>query len=613
MTKTIRHSQCFTVGDWTVDVQRNQIRCASTTNSLEPRIMDLLVLLSKNAGTTMPRDELLQTIWGGTHYSDSTLARAISILRQNLGDKPEKPAYIETIPKRGYRLKAEVSFAPADHSKPIPQINISKIKRGRNITIALLLVMMVWAVMYRVTQQPPGTTTTPTGRLALLPLNVVSGTDDQAIALAFQESIARNLSLSTSLKISSYHRVPEKQLIENVDYILRGSLVSNAETIELHLILWDVNAKTPLQDTTFQGSITQLPDMQREVYLGIVAMLNTNLSTQSVQAPTPTNDAAYLAYVKARWHWRQRDQQHLILAQRLFEEALAAEPDFAAAHAGLALTWLTMSNYQILDASSAYSLAQQAVDTALSIDPKTPDGHLAQAQLWFQRDWDFTKAMSALDTALLYQPTLVDARQVKAEILAITGQFDAAIAQIDQAVLQRPYDALLVGVRGMVYLHAGRYEQADDIMTELELLRPAFFWHYRYWAYIRTYLNDPVGAFRVRLHKFARILPDTAYQELRKITSNVHDEAFWNWQVSRLIAQYPDPFATSSTLLAEAYAALGDHENAGIWLKRSIAFRGEAYPLVRVSPWLQLINQDPQIQQTIAGFDFADLNHKARF
>ena len=104
------------IGDWLVEPERNLLSGESKERSLETRAMDVLVHLAENAPRTVAADELLERFWAGRVVESSTVHRTISKIRNALGDTSGKRAYIETVPKRGYRVVAEV--ARASSSEP---------------------------------------------------------------------------------------------------------------------------------------------------------------------------------------------------------------------------------------------------------------------------------------------------------------------------------------------------------------------------------------------------------------------------------------------------------------------------------------------------------------
>lgn len=97
------------IGDFDVEPSLNQLSKGSETLSVEPRVMDLLVLLSESPGQVFSRDEILERVWPGTTVQDDALRRVVTLLRRVLDDDPKEPRYIETITRRGYRLVAPVT------------------------------------------------------------------------------------------------------------------------------------------------------------------------------------------------------------------------------------------------------------------------------------------------------------------------------------------------------------------------------------------------------------------------------------------------------------------------------------------------------------------------
>src|SRR5690606_17451 len=108
--------QGFTIGDRVVEPARNRIRGPDGEAHVEPKVMDVLVCLAGRAGEVVTRQALYDAVWGKAIVSDQALTNCISELRHHLGDDRAEPRYIETVPKRGYRLLAPVR--PAGDAAP---------------------------------------------------------------------------------------------------------------------------------------------------------------------------------------------------------------------------------------------------------------------------------------------------------------------------------------------------------------------------------------------------------------------------------------------------------------------------------------------------------------
>ena len=141
------------IGDWLVKPSENTLSNKSRQQSLEPKLMNLLLWLAQHANEVQSNEVLLQQVWGGTFYSDNPLHRSIAVLRRALGDSAVNPSFIRTVRKRGYQLIASVSFPdralmPVDTQARFPDLSAfpsfdsfdanRSINFGRNNTLAAL-------------------------------------------------------------------------------------------------------------------------------------------------------------------------------------------------------------------------------------------------------------------------------------------------------------------------------------------------------------------------------------------------------------------------------------------------------------------------------------------
>lgn len=117
----------FRLGECAVDAARGCIERGSTVMHVEPRVMDVLAVLVSGSNRTLSRDELIESVWGHPNVADEALSRCISLLRMALGDDRRNPRFIETVPKRGYRLivPVEISHPGPTHIAVLPFVNLS--------------------------------------------------------------------------------------------------------------------------------------------------------------------------------------------------------------------------------------------------------------------------------------------------------------------------------------------------------------------------------------------------------------------------------------------------------------------------------------------------------
>lgn len=132
----------FRLQEWRVSPNEGLLSDGETHVRLEPKVMDVLVhLVEKPSGQVVPREEILQAVWGDVTVTDAVLARAISVIRNALGDDARNPRFIETLPKRGFRLIAEcrpVEPEPAPKPMPADEAGSRRLRRW-SLMLAVLL------------------------------------------------------------------------------------------------------------------------------------------------------------------------------------------------------------------------------------------------------------------------------------------------------------------------------------------------------------------------------------------------------------------------------------------------------------------------------------------
>lgn len=185
-------------GAFTFDVQSRLLRRGPIELPLPPRVLGVLEVLLERAGDVVPRQELIDRVWKDAFVTDTSLAEAISVLRQTLGDDPQNPAYVQTVHRRGYRFVAAVTPVPGerDRAEPLssqetPPDRVSPSIAGQLIPWSIaaicgaIAVAAVWQLM-----TSRRTAEAPAARFAIA---LEDGTtfDDRAPALATSPTAAR--------------------------------------------------------------------------------------------------------------------------------------------------------------------------------------------------------------------------------------------------------------------------------------------------------------------------------------------------------------------------------------------------------------------------------------
>ena len=176
--------------------------------------------------------------------------------------------------------------------------------------------------------------------------------------------------------------------------------------------------------------------------------------------PPTRNLDAYNRYLQGRYYWAQRGLG-LKKALEFFGQALALDPDYASAHAGLADTCVLLAEYGALPPTSILPKARAAIERALELSPDLAEAHCAAGELALVFDWDWARAERELRRAIELSPRYAAAHYRLALYQSlVAGQFDEAIPRARQAVELDPLAPLPLAQLGVVLMAAERYEEA---------------------------------------------------------------------------------------------------------------------------------------------------------
>lgn len=149
----------FKVGEWVASPTSNELCRGHRTVKVTPKVMDLLCVLAENAPSTVTREELLRTVWVGRHVGDESLTHAVSDLRKALGDDTRRPRFVQTIPKRGYRLvAAPMPIGESRRSRSVPS---AVVLLGAAVTLVVVSALAAWLLLAREPPEGEGRQTFP--------------------------------------------------------------------------------------------------------------------------------------------------------------------------------------------------------------------------------------------------------------------------------------------------------------------------------------------------------------------------------------------------------------------------------------------------------------------
>lgn len=503
----------FKLGDWLVRRDLNRISRGGETRHLEPRAIDLLALLAGNARQVVSKDEIVAAVWQGRIIADSALTRVVADARRALDDDARDPRFIETIPKRGYRLIAEVEPLDARQKGP-PEIPAAALaQRGIAALFALVLLALAALLASRHfgAARPPEAGAAPAAaeRIVVLPFQSLGSPDHHDFALGITDEITTRLAAAGDLRVISSQSAQQyagssKSAGEigaelAVHYILEGSVRWESSGQEPYRVrispqLIRVADDSHVWANSFDGLLEDVIGMQIEIAQGVLRQLDVALDPaeqSQLLEPRTADPEAYQAYLMGLARLRRPDfwsTENMRIIASSWERAVALDPSFAVAQAALAA--IHSSSFAIgLDRSpERLARAKEALDAALALDRDLPLAHYARGQYHAARR-EYELAIEALETAARGLPNESEVYRSLGIILRQRGSWERSLERSRRALELAPRDPRLPTSLGFTHMMMRHYGEADRLYRRALELQPD-----QSSAYVLAVLNHWLGS-----------------------------------------------------------------------------------------------------------------------
>jgi len=438
----------FRVGPWQVQPGLNAVSHDGASLRVEPKMMEVLVCLARRPGELVSKEELLQTVWPDTFVTDDVLVRSISELRRVFEDDAKEPQFIQTIPKRGYRLIAPVARPSGESVEalaPLPNLTSAKKYKGiKEIGVALGILCLMLFGAFSTTDLRKGFAsdggTASIQSLAVLPLQNLSGDPGQDyFADAMTEELITELSRISALNVISRTSVmsykdSKKSLPEiarelHVDAVVEGSIVRSGDRVRVTAQLIYAPKDTNVWAQTYDRDLQDVLTLQSAVARSIAEEIRVQVKPQEkahLAAPHPVNRKALDLYLVGRNHitkagsiefhmGKDKEFDHEIReGVASFQQAIAEDPNYLPAYLGI---FDAVGNPALVPHLDLIPLTKQAVKKALELDNSYVEAHLDMAWLFMQWDYDYARAGAEYQRALQLNPNSADVHDAYANYL----------------------------------------------------------------------------------------------------------------------------------------------------------------------------------------------------
>ena len=450
------------IGEWLADPQSNELRRGAEAVRVEPKAMDVLMLLAAQPGRLFTREELFERAWPGVVVGDEALTQCIIKLRRALGDDARAAAYIETVSKRGYRLIAAVKEEPRSD-------------RSRRWLLAAAAAGLVAAVgAYFLTVDRSEAPQSPVAvTVTVLPFEAVGDGNHAYLARGMSEDLVTELSRLAGVQlIAASHRSEGR-----ARYLVSGSVQRLSQTLRVNVGLVDSEDGRQLWSERFERPFTDLFAVQNEILSRIAAVLPGKLAEAARERIASRYTAsldAYDAFLRAQSHFLARQADENDAARALYRRALDIDPKFARAYAGLAMTYAIEPRLRPgIDAAGALRRAGELAESARLIDASIPEVHWAigfvHAQARRHED-----AIRSLERAIELNRSFADAYAFMGGIYTYVGQPARTVPLLRTALRLNPDGGYLYYLLlGRAYLFEKDVEQALINLREAARRNPA--------------------------------------------------------------------------------------------------------------------------------------------
>ncbi|MEE4162955.1 MAG: winged helix-turn-helix domain-containing protein [Woeseiaceae bacterium] len=608
--------QPFKVGDWEVLPLEGRIRRGDEVERLRPKAMDVLCLLAASPGEVIERDTILSEVWGRTAVTDEPLTATVGELRRVLGDRRGQAMFIETIPKRGYRLVATVEALPADGRlgesaalSPLPGPAASH-ERGRwpmaLATFAAVLVLGALA-FWRAGEQRAPVELTPPESIAVLPFAMPGASGDElyfgdGLALEVLTTLARIDGLRVAASNSAFAFRDRRGALDeirealDVDTVLDGTILREGGRVRIQVQLVDARSGYNLWANTYDRQLADAFRLQSDIARAIADQLSVRVLEPGSSSAAGDADA-YLEYLRGKYLYETaRDEAGLRQAIKHLETAIATSPGFAEARAVLAGVWTRLGDLAFELPDAAYENARKEAQQALSMSPDLAQAYLILGWIRMYYDWDWAGARQYLATALELAPGDAFVISANAALNFHLANFERALALAKMAVERDPLRASSHNNLAYFRYTAGDLDGAEAALERAVELVPGFPGSGMLHVQIDLARGDARSAAgRKETHPLLALLADVLVRHA------LGDADAAQAALLQLEREYAE---TGPYQVAEAYAWIGQPDAAFRWLEKAWEVRDPGMADLQVDRLLEPVKQDPRYRELLERVGF---------
>jgi pentatricopeptide repeat protein len=627
-------SRRLSFDEFEVDLRSGELWERGNRLRLQDQPFQVLRVLLERRGEIVTRDELKQTLWPADTFVDfdDGLNTAVRKLRDVLGDSTEKPRYIETIPRRGYRfmgclsdLQPAVLSSPAEETNDSPVQEFSRSDPSAPVVLpapaqllsirwrvlltaaAALAVFSAALVLYR-GSSAKGTSQPGIKSLAVLPMKNLSADPTQEyIADGMTEALIGRLAGIHDLRVISRTSVmqykdtkkalPEIAKTLGVDAIVEGSVILDGTHIRVHAQLIRAATDEHLWSEAYDRELRDVLTLQSDVAQSIAQKVEVTITGEErarLTAARPIAPEVYENYLKGRSILdKSNSRSSLEESIGYFEEATKRDPTFAPAYVGLADAYDRLGTIFIgTPPSEVRPKVVNAARKALELDPELAEAHVLLADI-YQQQWRWSDAQAEYKRALDLKPNDAAAHVGFAHWLLCQGRTQEALTWTERGRKLDPIEVSGTSI-GETLFFAHRYDEAIHELRSVLAVQgdsASALWYLGFSLIAKGQPDDAIPALEKAVSLTNRspgvigvLIRAYAHAGRRKEAFRLLDE----------LKQRRQKGYVPAGAFVNAYLGMEDREQAFAWLERAYQEQSNILQFLKVHPFFDPLRGDPR-------------------
>lgn len=618
-------------------------------------------MLLESPREVVTREQLRNKLWPSDTFVDFDhgLNNAVNRLREALCDSADSPRFIETLPRRGYRLIVPVVDECAAPADPVPAADQRDASKSRTLLVTfalglgILAAISVAAFAFNIgglRAWLPARTSRPQIRsIAVLPLENLTGDPsenyfadgmtDALITDLAQIGTLRVISRTSSMQYKSTRKpLPQIARELNVDAVVEGTVVRSGDHVRIDAQLIRAETDQHLWAKSYEGNLNQIIALQGDVAAAISNEVRAKLTSEErarLTSQHPIDPEAYELYLRGNYFLETRTREGMEKALQYYQEAAQKDPSSAQAFAGLADAYSLLYGFGFLADKEAVPAGTAAAEKAVSLngssaealtalagftdDPAREENFFrramevnpgyALAHHWYARflseEGRFDEALVEISKARSLDPLSLRIIVNEGEILFAAGQRDKAIEQFRVALDMDPNFPVTRWALGRSLFYAGQYDSSLSHLHKAVELNPYYPPYRRWLAIVCEFLKkypEAIAEFQKTelLNGMHPAEASARAAALRKAFSTSGERGYWReWIALRMKDREKSPHLYAYNI-AYDYAHLGENAKALDWLETCLQEKGCTPLEVSTDPGLDGLRSNLRFQSLLA-------------